>query len=81
MTGAPGPTRSPPRARAGLTAAVLAYILAVLVGCDITVGAMIGARPGETISHYANRHRATWGGPVCAVLDAIDPDHCARVTY
>jgi hypothetical protein len=57
------------------------YVVGVLVALDILVAALAGAHHGETISHAAQRHRDTWGGPVCAMLDIPDPGHCARVTY
>jgi hypothetical protein len=61
--------------------AVLFALAGVLIGLDITLAAPFGARHGETFSHYANRHIDSWGGPVCAVLDAFDPGHCGKVRY
>jgi LDH2 family malate/lactate/ureidoglycolate dehydrogenase len=58
-----------------------AWALAVLVALDILLAALLGGHTGETVSHMAQRHRDTWGGAVCAVLDALDPEHCATVRY
>lgn len=57
------------------------WLFGIAVALDILLAAFIGANRGETVSHYANRHRDTWGGPVCAVLDTLDPNHCANVRY
>ena len=58
------------------------WAFGVAVALDILLGAVVfGTRPGETISHAANRNPGGWGGPVCAALDVIDPGHCAKVTY
>lgn len=53
-----------------------------IVAVDILIAALLfGARPGETISHMAGRKLDSWGGPLCAILDRIDPDHCAKVRF
>lgn len=62
-----------------MTARAWRWLFSILVAIDILLGAMfLGTRPGETISHAANRRG--WE-PLCIILDAIDPDHCAKVTY
>jgi hypothetical protein len=76
----PGPRRGPGRVKRAIKAALFA-LAGVLIGLDITLAAPFGAGHGETFSHYASRHIETWGGPVCTVLDAFDPDHCRKVTY
>jgi hypothetical protein len=64
-----------------LTKKVGNWALGVLIAADIVGAALIGAKHGETISHYAGRNADTWGKPICAVLDVFDKDHCVKVTY
>lgn len=57
------------------------WALGVAIAVDITAASLIGARHGETVSHFASRHRETWGAPICAALNVFDRDHCDKVTY
>jgi hypothetical protein len=65
----------PPRS---LWKRTLAWFVTVLVALDILGAAIIGGRPGETISHMANR--LGWE-TLCSVLDLVDPDHCLKVEF
>lgn len=42
---------------------------------DLTVAALLGAEPGETVSTYAARRRGA-GCLLCRLLDIRWPDHC-----
>lgn len=53
--------------------------IAVLVGLDQALNAVLGGYPDETISCRAARacrDGKAWGKWMCKALDLIDPGHC-----
>lgn len=53
----------------------------LMVSYDQLANATFGGHPDETISSRAARARGKgrrWGCILCRLLDALDPDHCAK---
>ena len=57
------------------------YVLRVLIALDQLLNALFGGDEDETMSSRLAKDRLrgrTIGCVLCAILDAIDRDHCAR---
>lgn len=61
------------------------YLFNILIWMDQGLNVLLAGNPDETLSSRAhkatlkaNRTGKRWGCVLCALLDKIDPDHCAR---
>jgi len=57
------------------------YAVSVALALDRLLNAVVGGSDRDTVTARAARARSCgrwWGWALCAILDRLDPGHCAR---